>query len=154
MRNFTHRWPQAPLPKIGKIFPVSKKRKGSLPPLPPLVTRLNQISDKAKKKTKNHNLDMERLLDLRTWCSNNLIIGYFNINNLRNEITQWMEVYRKTAINLLCRDEIKLDASFTAWKLPVFGIILVRIFPHLDWIRRNTSYLSVFSPNVGKCKPE
>ena len=154
MRNFTHRWPQALLPKIGKIFPVSKKRKRSLPPLPPLVTRLNQISDKAKKKKKHHNLDIERLLDLRTWYSNNLIIGYLSINNLRNEITQWREVYRKTAINLLCRDEIKLDASFAAWKVPIFGVILVRIFPHLDWIRRNTSYLSVFSPNAGKCEPE
>ena len=27
---------------------------------------------------------------------------------------------------------------------------LVRIFPHSDWIRRDTPYLSVFSPNAGK----
>ena len=27
---------------------------------------------------------------------------------------------------------------------------LVRIFPHSNWIRRDTSYLSVFSPNAGK----
>ena len=25
------------------------------------------------------------------------------------------------------------------------------IFPHSDWIRRDTEYLSIFSPNVGKC---
>ena len=31
---------------------------------------------------------------------------------------------------------------------------LVRIFPHSDWIRRNTEYLSVFSPNAGKYGPE
>ena len=31
---------------------------------------------------------------------------------------------------------------------------LVRIFPHLNWIRRGTSYLSVFSPNAGKYGPE
>ena len=31
---------------------------------------------------------------------------------------------------------------------------LVRIFPHLDWIRRDTPYLSVFSPNAGKYGPE
>ena len=36
----------------------------------------------------------------------------------------------------------------------VFGAILVRIFPHLDWIQRDTSYLSVLSPNPGKCGPE
>ena len=25
--------------------------------------------------------------------------------------------------------------TITTWKVPVFGVILVRIFPHLDWIR-------------------
>ena len=34
------------------------------------------------------------------------------------------------------------------------GFFLVRIFPHWDWIRRDTSYLSVFSPNAGKYRPE
>ena len=42
----------------------------------------------------------------------------------------------------------------TTWKVSVFGIILVLIFPHSDWIRRNTEYLSVFSPNAGKYGPE
>ena len=36
----------------------------------------------------------------------------------------------------------------------VFGIILVRIFPHLDWIWRDTPYLSIFSTNAGKQEPE
>ena len=27
---------------------------------------------------------------------------------------------------------------YTAWKVSVFGVILVRIFPHLDWIWRDT----------------
>ena len=39
---------------------------------------------------------------------------------------------------------------YTTWKVFVFGVFLVRIFPHLDWIRRDTPYLSVFSPNAGK----
>ena len=42
----------------------------------------------------------------------------------------------------------------TAWKLPVLRIILVRIFPHSDWIRRDTPYLSVFSSNVGQKEQE
>ena len=42
----------------------------------------------------------------------------------------------------------------TAWKESIFGVILVRIFPHSDWIRRDIPYLSVFSPNVGKYGPE
>ena len=42
----------------------------------------------------------------------------------------------------------------TASKVSVFGVFLVRISPHLDWIRRDALYLSVFSPNGGKYGPE
>ena len=31
---------------------------------------------------------------------------------------------------------------------------LARIFPQSDWIQRDNPYLSVFSPNAGKCEPE
>ena len=41
-----------------------------------------------------------------------------------------------------------------AWNVSVFGVFLVRIFSHLDWIRRDIPHLSVFSPNVGKYRPE
>ena len=43
---------------------------------------------------------------------------------------------------------------YTTWKVSVFGIILVRIFPHSDWIRRDTPYLSVFSPNADQNNSE
>ena len=43
---------------------------------------------------------------------------------------------------------------FAAWKKVVFGVILFRIFPHSDWMRNDTPYLYVFSPNGGKCRPE
>ena len=33
-------------------------------------------------------------------------------------------------------------------------LFLVRVFLHSDWIRKDTEYLSVFSPNAGKCGPE
>ena len=39
-------------------------------------------------------------------------------------------------------------------KCPNTELFLVRILPHSDWIRRDTSYLSVFSPNAGKYRPE
>ena len=42
----------------------------------------------------------------------------------------------------------------TAWKVSKYGVFLVRVSPHLDWIRRDTRYLSVFSPNAGKYGPE
>ena len=36
----------------------------------------------------------------------------------------------------------------TQWKVSIFVVFLVRNFPHSDWIRRETPYTSVFSPNV------
>ena len=39
-------------------------------------------------------------------------------------------------------------------KCPNTDFFLVRIFPYSDRIRRDTPYLSVFSPNVGKYRPE
>ena len=40
----------------------------------------------------------------------------------------------------------------TAWKVSVFGVILVHIFPHPDWIRenadQNNSEYLFFLPNV------
>ena len=39
-------------------------------------------------------------------------------------------------------------------KCPNTESFWVRIFPPSDWIRRDTRYLSVFSPNVGKYRPE
>ena len=40
-------------------------------------------------------------------------------------------------------------ARGAAWKVSVFAVILVNIFPHSDWIWRDTPYLSEFSPNAG-----
>ena len=39
-------------------------------------------------------------------------------------------------------------------KCPNTKFFLVRILPHLDWIRRDTPYLSVFSLNAGGYGPE
>ena len=46
------------------------------------------------------------------------------------------------------------QCATTAQKLFVFAVFLVRSFPHLDRIRRDTEYLSVCSPNAGKCGPK
>ena len=42
----------------------------------------------------------------------------------------------------------------TILKVSVLGVFLVRIFPHSNWIRRDSPYLSVFSLNAGKYGPE
>ena len=49
---------------------------------------------------------------------------------------------------------IKLIKGITAWKVSIFGVFLVLIFRHLDWIRKDMEYLSVFSPKTGKYGPE
>ena len=38
--------------------------------------------------------------------------------------------------------------------MSVFRVILVRIFPHSDWIRGDTKYLFILSPSAGKCGPK
>ena len=43
-------------------------------------------------------------------------------------------------------DSLKTSVD-TAWKMSSFGVILVLIIPHLEWIRWDTPYLSLFSPN-------
>ena len=43
---------------------------------------------------------------------------------------------------------------FTAWKMSVLGVFMVRNFLYLVWIRRDTEYLSVISPDAGKYGPE
>ena len=36
----------------------------------------------------------------------------------------------------------------------VFGVILACIYPHSEWIPRDTECLFVFHLNAGKCRPE
>ena len=36
------------------------------------------------------------------------------------------------------RKQYSKSIHLTAWKVPVFGVILVHIFPHSDWIRKDT----------------
>ena len=38
--------------------------------------------------------------------------------------------------------------------MSIFNVFLIRVFLHLDWIRRDTLYLSVFSSNAEKYGPE
>ena len=53
-----------------------------------------------------------------------------------------------------CKNFLRISSSLdsdTTRKNSVFWVILVRIFSHSDSIWRVTKYLSVFSPNAGKC---
>ena len=65
----------------------------------------------------------------------------------------------KTRIQQVVCTQVDLIWKENESKLPlremsVFRVFLVRIFPHSDWIRRDTEYIFVFSPNAGKYGPE
>ena len=45
-------------------------------------------------------------------------------------------------------------STYTGWKVSLDGVFLARIFPHSDWMQRDTPYLSTISPNAGKHGPE
>ena len=56
--------------------------------------------------------------------------------------------------NNFVSDIINTSIFTTARKVSKCRVFLVHIFPHSDWIRRDTSYLSVFCSNAGKYGPE
>ena len=68
----------------------------------------------------------------------NLIINYVLNFVAESKIALWL--FRFSLKKIIC----------TAGKVSISGDFLVRIFPHLDWIRKDTPYLSVFSPDAGK----
>ena len=63
------------------------------------------------------------------------------------------ELWRTMKGNITINSEREINWRTIAWKVSAFGIILVHIFPHSDWIGRDTLYLSVFCPNAGKWGP-
>ena len=77
------------------------------------------------------------------------IFSEYLFSRIKKSTNEYNSCY--TVIGIRCCKTIK---TITAWKVSVFGIILVRIFPHSDWIWRDATYLFVFSPNAGKCGSE
>ena len=75
-------------------------------------------------------------------------IGRFMVFTLKwlfywkNVSSQWL---------LLCDS---LISSYDCRKMSVFGFFMARILPNSYWIRKDTPYLSVFSPNARKFGPE
>ena len=66
-------------------------------------------------------------------------------------------VNRENKLNVklkFCRSIIFYMVASLREKWPNTEFFLVRIFQYSDWIRRDTPYRSVFSPNAGKGGPE
>ena len=58
---------------------------------------------------KNIDSNLEALAKLRRDYPSNPIIGYFNINSIRNKIVQLTDTCKTTLIEILCIDETNLD---------------------------------------------
>ena len=76
-------------------------------------------------------------------------------------LEKWMNTFQVTAPFQypLATSEKRILAKnalnfYAAWKVFIFGVVLVRIFPNSAWIRRNKEYPFVFSANEEKCRPE
>ena len=52
------------------------------------------------------------------------------------------------------KESLNVKVTYTVWKVYVLEVFLACIFPHSNWLRRDTPYLSVFSLNAGKYGPE
>ena len=69
----------------------------------------------------NIDLDIDGLIHLRVNNPFNPIVGYLNINSLRNKIDDLREVCKKVQIDILCIDETKLDDSFPDSQFKING---------------------------------
>ena len=69
-----------------------------------------------------------------------------------------MELHPPCAITdqewLGCSDSVEMEKECILKILGWCRVILVRIFPHSDWIRIDSPYVFVFGPIVGKYRPQ
>ena len=67
----------------------------------------------------------------------------------------WVKISRFNLLKTMKYGNMRVCISLTLGKkCPNTEFFLVLIFPHSDWIRWDTLYLSAFSPNAGKYGPE
>ena len=52
----------------------------------------------------------------------------------------FLEFPTEIVLPLNCVEVFSFSQLYTTWKVSVYGVFLVRIFPHSDWIRRDTEY--------------
>ena len=112
---------------------------------------------------KNHLATLSNFLDLHSSkYEKMLIFGDFNVRIGEPHLKSFCKTYNFT--NLIKQPTCyKYPDTLRAliWslltvlrKVSVFGVFLVRIFPHSDRIQKDTEHLSIFSPNPGKYGPK
>ena len=80
-----------------------------------------------------------RLLPFIWFFRNSYILKCHHISRIYSQISCKIFSFEKVIIILMW-------TTHTAWKVSVFGVILVRISPHLGWIWRDTERYSVRMP--------
>ena len=89
----------------------------------------NEESGRDSSERRNHHLDMENksyskktfsstleLIELRNKYPNNPIIGYLNINLLRNKIIDFREIMSKALLDIVSTDETKYYHFSPFWR--------------------------------------
>ena len=86
-----------------------------------------------------------------------LFVLNINLQELRQKlyvkINYWLDTLKHFVLRQLKMTMVRIGVIKhydTVWKLSLFGVFQVRIFPHSNWPQIDTLYLSVFSPNAGK----
>ena len=76
--------------------------------------------------------------------------------SIRKQIVNigYKDIQKTDRLSMASNQMKEIKISVTAWKVSVFGVSLVRIFPNLEWIWRDTPYLSVFDLNTGNSGPK
>ena len=65
----------------------------------------------------------------------------------KNEYDLWKPTEKCLKWSICTRIFVVVAFSTTAWKVSKLGVFLVHIFLHLDWVLRDSCYLSVFCRN-------
>ena len=65
----------------------------------------------------------------------------------KNEYDLWKPTENCLKWPICTRIFVVIAFYFTAWKVSVFGVFLIHIFPHSDWVLRHSFHLSVFCRN-------
>ena len=96
--------------------------------------------------------ESSRVLGSSLYCVYVLYVVCLTFSEEIRPVSEWVSYLKSdsTRGNFLIFLEVRLSLHNIAWRVSVFGTFLVRIFQHSNWIRWDTPYPSVFTPNVGK----
>ena len=94
-------------------------------------------------------MDIPLIAPVIARACNVLMVTFHFVSKL---IVIWVIIYDVAVVKI--RSKKRFVESSLREKCPNTKFFLVRILPHPDWIRRDTKYLSVLSPNAGKYGPE